>query len=131
MGLGLLSPISLSGSAAQKRQPWLRPVGASPGSARSATHAASASKPSAPARSQPVWLRRLSLPVRQACRRHAEAAGFRPAVIAATAQGFTAVLLGLTTGAKMAERWRELTERLAGITLIVLGAYLIAEQLTR
>jgi putative Mn2+ efflux pump MntP len=53
-------------------------------------------------------------------------------VIAAIAlQAFTAAQLGLITGAKVAERWRERTERLAGITLIVLGAYLIAEQLTR
>ena len=54
------------------------------------------------------------------------------AVIAAIAlQAFIAAQLGLTTGAKIAERWRERTERLAGITLILLGAYLIAEQLTR
>ena len=46
-------------------------------------------------------------------------------------QAFTAAQLGLTTGVKIAERWRERTERLAGITLIALGAYLIAEQLTR
>ena len=53
-------------------------------------------------------------------------------VIAAIAlQAFIAAQLGLTAGAKIAERWRERTERLAGITLIVLGAYLIAEQLTR
>jgi manganese efflux pump family protein len=53
-------------------------------------------------------------------------------VIAAIAlQAFTAAQLGLTAGAKLAERWRERTERLAGITLILLGAYLIAEQLTR
>jgi putative Mn2+ efflux pump MntP len=54
------------------------------------------------------------------------------AVIAAIAlQAFIAAQLGLTTGAKIAERWRERTERLAGITLILLGAYLIAEQLAR
>jgi putative Mn2+ efflux pump MntP len=53
-------------------------------------------------------------------------------VIAAIAlQAFIAAQLGLTTGAKIAERWRERTERLAGITLIVLGVYLIAEQLTQ
>jgi manganese efflux pump family protein len=46
-------------------------------------------------------------------------------------QAFTAAQLGLTTGAKIAERWRERTERLAGITLIAIGAYLNAEQLTR
>jgi putative Mn2+ efflux pump MntP len=54
------------------------------------------------------------------------------AVIAAIAiQAFAAAQLGLAAGAKIAERWRERTERLAGITLIVLGVYLIAEQLTR
>jgi manganese efflux pump family protein len=54
------------------------------------------------------------------------------AVIAAIAfQAFAAAQLGLATGAKIAERWRERMERLAGIALIVLGAYLIAEQLTR
>jgi putative Mn2+ efflux pump MntP len=53
-------------------------------------------------------------------------------VIAAIAlQAFIAAQLGLATGAKIAEHWRERAERLAGITLIVLGAYLIAEQLTR
>jgi manganese efflux pump family protein len=46
-------------------------------------------------------------------------------------QAFAAAQLGLITGAKIAERWRERTERLAGVTLIVLGIYLIAEQLTR
>ena len=54
------------------------------------------------------------------------------AVIAAIAlQAFAAAQLGLATGAKIAERWRERTERLAGIALIVLGAYLIADQLMR
>jgi manganese efflux pump family protein len=53
-------------------------------------------------------------------------------VIAAIAlQAFTAAQLGLTAGARIAERWRERTERLAGITLVVLGVYLIAEQLMR
>jgi manganese efflux pump family protein len=53
-------------------------------------------------------------------------------VIAAIAlQAFIAAQLGLATGVKIAERWRERTERLAGITLVVLGAYLFAEQLTR
>jgi putative Mn2+ efflux pump MntP len=53
-------------------------------------------------------------------------------VIAAIAlQAFIAAQLGLATGAKIAERWRERTERLAGIALVMLGAYLIAEQLTR
>jgi putative Mn2+ efflux pump MntP len=53
-------------------------------------------------------------------------------VIAAVAlQAFVAAQLGLTTGARIAERWRERAERLAGIALILLGIYLTAEQLTR
>jgi putative Mn2+ efflux pump MntP len=53
-------------------------------------------------------------------------------VIAAIAlQAFIAAQLGLTTGAKIAERWRERMERLAGITLVVLGVYLFVEQLMR
>jgi putative Mn2+ efflux pump MntP len=53
-------------------------------------------------------------------------------VIAAIAvQSFIAAQLGLAVGAKIAERWRERAERLAGIALIALGAYLIAGQLTR
>jgi hypothetical protein len=42
-----------------------------------------------------------------------------------------AAQLGLALGARIAERWRERAERIAGIALILLGAYLIAEQLTR
>jgi manganese efflux pump family protein len=53
-------------------------------------------------------------------------------VIAAIAlQAFVAAQLGLATGARIAERWRERAERLAGIALILLGIYLTAEQLTR
>ena len=53
-------------------------------------------------------------------------------VIAAIAvQAFIAAQLGLAVGAKIAERWRERAERLAGIALIALGGYLIAGQLTR
>jgi manganese efflux pump family protein len=53
-------------------------------------------------------------------------------VIAAIAlQAFVAAQLGLATGAKIAERWRERAERLAGIALILLGVYLITEQLAR
>ena len=53
-------------------------------------------------------------------------------VIAAIAlQAFIAAQLGLAVGARIAERWRERTERIAGIALIALGAYLIAGQLTR
>jgi manganese efflux pump family protein len=46
-------------------------------------------------------------------------------------QAFAAAQLGLATGAKLAERWRERAEQLAGTALILLGIYLIAEQLTR
>jgi manganese efflux pump family protein len=54
------------------------------------------------------------------------------AVIAAIAlQAFIAAQLGLALGAKIAELWRERAERLAGVALILLGIYLIAEQLTR
>jgi len=42
-----------------------------------------------------------------------------------------AAQLGLVIGAKIGERWRERAEQLAGIALILLGAYLIAEQLIR
>lgn len=53
-------------------------------------------------------------------------------VIAAIAlQAFIAAQLGLATGAKIAERWRERAERIAGIALIALGVYLIAGHLTR
>ena len=53
-------------------------------------------------------------------------------VIAAIAlQAFVAAQLGLVIGAKIGERWRERAEQLAGIALILLGAYLIAEQLIR
>jgi hypothetical protein len=40
-------------------------------------------------------------------------------------------LLGLAIGAKIAERWRERAEQVAGIALILLGAYLIIQQLAR
>jgi putative Mn2+ efflux pump MntP len=54
------------------------------------------------------------------------------AVVAAIAlQAFAAAQLGLAIGAKIAERWRERAERVAGIALILLGAYLVAQQLIR
>ena len=46
-------------------------------------------------------------------------------------QAFAAAELGLAIGARIGERWRDRAERVAGITLILLGAYLIAEQLIR
>ena len=39
--------------------------------------------------------------------------------------------IGLAIGARIGERWRERAERVAGIALILLGAYLIARQLIR
>ena len=52
-------------------------------------------------------------------------------IVAIALQAFIAAQLGLAIGAKIGERWRERAERLAGIALILLGCYLIAEQLTR
>ena len=52
-------------------------------------------------------------------------------IVAIALQAFIAAQLGLALGAKIAERWRERAERLAGMALILLGIYLIAEQLTR
>jgi putative Mn2+ efflux pump MntP len=52
-------------------------------------------------------------------------------IVAIALQAFIAAQLGLALGAKIAERWRERAERLAGLALILLGGYLIAEQLTR
>jgi len=52
-------------------------------------------------------------------------------IIAIAAQAFLAAQLGLATGARIGERWRERAERAAGIGLILLGAYLVAEQLIR
>lgn len=52
-------------------------------------------------------------------------------IVAIALQAFIAAQLGLALGAKIAERWRERAERLAGIALILLGIYLIVEQVTR
>ena len=53
-------------------------------------------------------------------------------VIAAIAlQAFIAAQLGLAIGAKIGEHWRERAEQAAGIALILLGAYLIGEQLAQ
>ena len=46
-------------------------------------------------------------------------------------QALIAAQLGLAIGAKIAERWRERAEQAAGIALMLLGAYLIAEQLAQ
>jgi manganese efflux pump family protein len=54
------------------------------------------------------------------------------AVIAAIAlQAFLAAQLGLALGATIGERWRERAEQVAGIALVLLGAFLIAQQLAR
>ena len=52
-------------------------------------------------------------------------------IIAIAVQAFLAAQLGLATGARIAERWRERAERLAGIALIMLGIYLIVERLAQ
>jgi putative Mn2+ efflux pump MntP len=52
-------------------------------------------------------------------------------IVAIALQAFIAAQLGLALGAKIGERWRERTEQVAGIALILLGAYLIVEQLAQ
>lgn len=51
-----------------------------------------------------------------------------PVIIAIAAQAFLAAHLGLRLGRHLADRYRELTERLAGLVLVGLGIYLIIEQ---
>jgi manganese efflux pump family protein len=53
------------------------------------------------------------------------------AIAAIALQAFAAAQLGLALGARIGERWRERTEQIAGIALILLGAFLITEQLTQ
>jgi manganese efflux pump family protein len=50
-------------------------------------------------------------------------------VVAIALQALLAAQLGLAAGARIGERWRERAEQIAGIALILLGAYLITEQL--
>jgi putative Mn2+ efflux pump MntP len=52
-------------------------------------------------------------------------------IVAIALQAFLAAQLGLAIGAKIGERWRERAEQAAGIALILLGGYLITEQLAR
>jgi manganese efflux pump family protein len=52
-------------------------------------------------------------------------------IVAIALQAFIAAQLGLAIGAKMSERLRESAEQIAGVALILLGGYLIAEQLAR
>lgn len=51
-----------------------------------------------------------------------------PVVIAIAVQAFLAAQLGLHLGARIGDRFREAAERLAGIALIVLGLFLLAER---
>ena len=50
-------------------------------------------------------------------------------IVAVAVQAFIAAQLGLAIGAKIGERWRERAEQVAGIALILLGAYLIAQRI--
>jgi putative Mn2+ efflux pump MntP len=52
-------------------------------------------------------------------------------IVTIALQAFVAAQLGLAVGARIGERWRERAEQIAGIALILLGAYLIIEQLAR
>jgi len=52
-------------------------------------------------------------------------------ILAIALQAFLAAQLGLATGARAGGRWRERAEQVAAIALILLGAYLITEQLAR
>ena len=52
-------------------------------------------------------------------------------IVAIAVQAFLAAQLGLALGARMGERWRERAEQIAGIGLILLGAYLVTEQLVQ
>jgi manganese efflux pump family protein len=52
-------------------------------------------------------------------------------IVAIALQAFLAAQLGLAIGARISARFRERAEQLAGIILILLGAYLLTEQLLR
>jgi putative Mn2+ efflux pump MntP len=52
-------------------------------------------------------------------------------IAAITLQAFIAAQLGLAIGAKIGEHWRERAGQAAGIALVLLGVYLIGEQLAR
>ncbi len=51
-----------------------------------------------------------------------------PVIIAIAAQALIASQLGLTLGTVIGEHLRERAQQLAGITLILLGGYLIASR---
>jgi manganese efflux pump family protein len=52
-------------------------------------------------------------------------------IVAIALEAFLAAQLGLAIGARISERWRERAEQVAGIALILLGAYLITDQLVQ
>jgi manganese efflux pump family protein len=52
-------------------------------------------------------------------------------IVAIAMQALVAAQLGLAVGARIGERWRERAGQVAGIALILLGGYLITEQLVR
>jgi len=52
-------------------------------------------------------------------------------IVTIALQAFVAAQFGLAVGARIGTRWRERAEQIAGIALILLGAYLIIEQLAR
>jgi putative Mn2+ efflux pump MntP len=52
-------------------------------------------------------------------------------IVAIAMQALVAAQLGLAVGAWIGERWRERAGQVAGIALILLGGYLITEQLVR
>ena len=53
------------------------------------------------------------------------------ALVAIGVQALIAAQLGLSLGRRISERLRERAEQLAGVALILLGAYLLADQLLR
>lgn len=54
-----------------------------------------------------------------------------PAVVAIAVQASFGVQLGLRLGARIGERFGEIAERLAGLALIALGLFLLAERVLR
>jgi manganese efflux pump family protein len=52
-------------------------------------------------------------------------------VTAIAVQAFVAAQLGLAAGARMGERWRDRAGQVAGVALVLLGGYLLTEQLIK
>jgi len=69
------------------------------------------------------------IPLAQQALTLADAAGPGRVTLGIGVQAFAAAQLGLHLGARIAERYREAAERLAGIVLIALGLFLAAEHL--